>query len=114
MQTTSDSMEVLALVADEMDKQLWKWGEQNHPLIDSPAVSMVRKHFAREAALEKWSNDLLVQQGKLDWRGILLEEVYEALECDNADDAIAELAQVAAVAASAILSINRSGLGGKR
>lgn len=98
----------------ELDAQFEKWGEQNHPFISDGAagVTAIRAHFAWEAEDEQNSNDWAAKNGKLDWRGILLEEVYEALAEENAKRAVTELIQVAAVAIQAAASTQRNGLDG--
>lgn len=105
----AETSELLAQVADELNEQDIKWGEQNHPFVTFCEPG----HWQAEADAEKASNDLRAEHGDLDWRGILLEEVYEALAEDDADKACVELIQVAAVCISTIKSIRRNGLEGK-
>lgn len=93
-------------IADEMARQLGKWGEQNHPSKRGTAADytgMYNSDQCRERA------DLLAEMGQLTWADILMEEVAEALDADNLGDLRAELVQVAAVAASWIESIDRNG-----
>ncbi|MGA4995842.1 hypothetical protein [Nonomuraea bangladeshensis] len=84
----------------ELAAQDAKWGEQNHPngtgdaLANALGVPIggrladVHRRFCRNAA----------EVGKVTWRHILLEEIYEALAETAPDKLAAELLQVAAVA----------------
>ena len=99
-------------LADELQRQNVKWGEQNHPLVGGS--NAYRKSFAALAADLKRQNELRALTGSIGWDDILREEVYEALEEDDPARAVYELIQVAAVALQAALSIQRNGLDGTR
>lgn len=99
-------------LADELQRQNVKWGEQNHPMISGS--NAYRKSFAVLAAELKRQNELHALTGSISWDAILREEVYEALEEDDPARAVYELIQVAAVALQAALSIQRNGLNGTR
>ena len=99
-------------LADELQRQNVKWGEQNHPMLGGS--NAYRKSFAVLAAELKRQNALRALTGSIGWDDILREEVYEALETDNAAHAVYELIQVAAVALQAALSVQRNGLNGKK
>lgn len=92
----------------ETNEQLAKWGVQNHPALHSENA---RRDFAKLA--EKWKsiNDARVRDGSIAWDGILLEEVFEALELTDPFAMIDELVQVAAVAISMAASIERNNRG---
>lgn len=105
--------ELLARVAEELQAQDDKWGEQNHPLVmDYSEFGLTREGYGARADLWKRENDQRAKNGTLAWDGIQLEEVYEALAEDDAERAVTELIQTAAVAISAAASIQRNGLDG--
>ena len=99
-------------LADELQRQNVKWGEQNHPVLGGS--NNYRRSYAALAADLKHQNAYRAVTGSIGWDDILREEVYEALETDNAAHAVYELVQVAAVAIQAALSIQRNGLDGHR
>lgn len=99
-------------LADELQRQNVKWGEQNHPVLGGS--NSYRISYAALAAELKRQNEQRALSGSIGWDDILREEVYEALEADNASAAVYELIQVAAVALQAALSIQRNGLNGTR
>lgn len=92
-------------VKGEVYKQDEKWGPQSHPLVGGEYPDLLINTY-RECA-EEWKarNDSRVRAGALGWDGILLEEVFEALECDNVEAACGELVQVMAVCAQMILDL---------
>jgi hypothetical protein len=85
----------LGEVAQEMDRQYDKWGEQNHPMCDEYNSE---SGYARLAEIYKAANDALATKGTISWDGILLEEVFEAFAEINPKDQYDEMNQVAAVA----------------
>jgi len=101
--------EALRELHAELDAEVWaqddKWGQQDHPLIGSGVRELQREQYAQAAEDWKLRNDVRVQADWLGWDGILLEEVYEALECDTVESACEELVQVIAVAAQMILNL---------
>lgn len=99
----------LKRVADELLRQGYKWGEQNHPSFSGnlSEESVPSKENAEALAslynlptpqLAKAQCEKAAQDGTLTWMHILMEEVAECLEADNVQDLQAELIQVAAVA----------------
>lgn len=91
---------VLLEVAAERTAQDEKFGEQNHPDGTDPSFSTL-------ADAARVRVDASAQVGRLTWREILLEEVWEAMsEADRAALRI-ELLQVAAVAVAWVEKLDR-------
>lgn len=116
------AVDVLMAVMAERERQDAKWGEQNHPdgtggwcvldggaLLRAPLTGGDRRYEAEEAQADC---DLAAREGRLTWRHILLEEVYEALAEDDPARLRAELVQVAAVASAWVEAIDRRQAGG--
>jgi hypothetical protein len=111
--------EALAAARGEIDRQEELWGLQRHPLIglddkaydgtDMAEYDRDHMRYACADRAEHWkkTNDKRVSVGVLGWDGILLEEVYEALEAVDLEDQVTELLQVAAVAINAAISLRR-------
>lgn len=80
----------------ERQRQLQKFGEQHHPdMVGDPGTQCDRRgSFAERAAYYREVNS---SENTLDWTGILLEEVYEAVAEADPAKIRAELLQVAAV-----------------
>ncbi|WP_326768610.1 hypothetical protein OG978_32465 [Streptomyces sp. NBC_01591] len=103
--------------AEEIDQerqaQLKKFGDQHHPDMsgDASAQCEAREMFAEWADNYKAINDGELDprdtDRRLDWTGILLEEVYEALAESDPAQLRAELLQVAAVCAAWVSDIDR-------
>jgi hypothetical protein len=108
---------VLEEVADELRRQLDKWGIQNHP-----AGTGVGKHFAgaevedahpdvnfygNNANAFKEINDVHVENNTLTWMNILLEELFEAgaESQEDIEKLVEELVQTAAVAVAFAASV---------
>lgn len=108
---SQEQSDLLVRLADELQRQDVKWGEQNHPVLGGS--NNYRRSYAVLAADLKHQNAYRAVTGSIGWDDILRKEVYEALETDNATHAVYELVQVAAVAIQAALSIQRNGLNGK-
>lgn len=95
----------------ERRKQDAKWGEQNHPDGTGPHVVMAygdayagdHAHRARAVCQSA------AVAGRLTWRHILTEEVFEAFAEDDPTVLRAELIQIAAVAVAWIEAIDRRG-----
>lgn len=112
---TLNELKTLTRVADEVTYQGQAWGVQDHPdLPKDPAAGdpeLMRSMYAAYAHLWKKTNGARAADGAMAWDGILLEEVYEALELagleEHDEDLIGELVQVAAVAVSWIDAIQR-------
>lgn len=94
-------MKLLELLDKEMDNQNFKWGEQNHP----DGTGLMLYHVLADKTRKRC--DEAVANGKVTWRHILLEEVYEALAEDNPKTLSEELVQVAAVALQWVGAIQR-------
>lgn len=91
-------------VADERLKQNEKWGQQDHASVRGERA---RGQFAVQAETWKQINDARVAGDEIHWDGILLEEVFEALECKTEAEMRGELIQVAAVAVAWVEAIDR-------
>jgi hypothetical protein len=93
-------------VVAERERQIAKWGVQDHP----SSYSENERRVAERASV-RWKrvNDARVAEGTLTWDGILLEEVYEALAESDPAARRAELIQVAAVALAEVEAIDRRG-----
>lgn len=101
---------ILFEVGRECAGQIVKWGEQNHPDVSDefPGEAEInRSLFETYAHAHKRVNDEAAENGTLDWTGILLEEVYEALSESDPAKIREELIQVAAVAATWVDAIDR-------
>lgn len=98
---------VLREVAKERAEQDHQWGEQNHPMIGGMFPQAYRSNYALEARRWKDVNDYRVEKESLGFDGILLEEVFEALEEVDPVKQRAELVQVAAVAVGMVEALDR-------
>jgi hypothetical protein len=116
---------VLSEVLAERIAQDTKWGEQNHPDVETRDIPLVTHHYyASRADIWKQVNEERatpsrggrcftcpagegVPHGHTAWDGVLLEEVYEALAEDDPAKLRTELLQVAAVAVAWIEAIDR-------
>ena len=85
----------------ERQAQLAKFGDQRHP--DGTGLPMYQ-HAARRY---RDNADRAAASGRLAWRDVLLEEVYEALAEDGPAALRAELVQVAAVCAAWISDLDQ-------
>lgn len=101
---------ILVEVLSERYRQFEKWGVQSHVDIwesTADGIGEALECFRVMAARYKALND---DPNPTDWTGILLEEVYEALEQIGHDANLREeLVQVAAVAVAWIEAIDRRG-----
>lgn len=116
-------MSVLEEVAAERARQDAKWGEQNHPdgtgqypLVNIQVESLALPLFAgllgnldgpTLAKVAVGATDRRAGEGAVDWRDILLEEVFEAMAESDPDKIRLELIQVAAVATQWAEAIDR-------
>lgn len=107
---------VIRDVLDEMKRQDATWGEQNHPDLYADDPYRNERYYAAEAAAWKAENaGRVYQQNTLGaskdqncaWDGILLEEVFEALEEADPVKRRKELVQVAGVAMQWVAAIDR-------
>jgi len=100
-------------VDSERQRQLDKFGDQQHPDMvgDPSAQGDARDRFAEWAdnyrAINDGNLDPRDPDTCLDWTGILLEEVYEALAESDPAKLRAELIQVAAVCQAWVSDIDR-------
>lgn len=111
--TTPGLGRIAAEVDDERARQDARFGEQNHPDLAGDAEAQCD---AREV-FDEWAQnyrDINAAQfaprdpdHRLDWAGILLEEVYEALAEADPARIREELVQVAAVACAWVAAIDR-------
>lgn len=99
--------EILNEVHRERARQDQRWGEQNHHDVDPVSGDVLHANAGLRAANWKRVNDYRAEAGRLDWYGVLLEEVYEALAESDPERLIEELTQVAAVAVCWIECIKR-------
>lgn len=99
--------EVLHAVATERVSQFEKWGVQDHPMIGGLMPRAHTREYARLAANWKSTNDMRVENETLGFDGILLEEVFEALEEPDYAKQRAELVQAAAVVVAMIEALDR-------
>ncbi|MEU7381528.1 hypothetical protein AB0A91_16300 [Streptomyces sp. NPDC042207] len=96
----------------ERQRQIAKFGDQHHPDLsgDTTAQCDARDMFGEWAdnyrEINEGKFDPRDSDTRLDWTGILLEEVYEALAEADPAKIRAELIQVAAVCAAWIADID--------
>lgn len=98
--------EIFQAVRKERDRQVEKFGEQNH------RDTSLKKPFTGRTRANMWRSFNAVDQitGHINWETILLEEVYEASDEARAGDTKLlkeELIQVMAVCAAWIDCIDR-------
>lgn len=114
--STPEDRAIAREVLAERARQDEKWGEQNHPDLHSGYLpleesvgSLVAEHdlFAELARRYKTLNHLAALTATIDWTGILLEEVYEALAESDPARLRTELLQVAAVTQAWAAAIDR-------
>lgn len=101
----------------ERQRQLAKFGDQHHPDLSGREAAQC---VAREM-FDEWAQNYRDINGgnfdprdpdrRLDWTGILLEEVYEALAESDPAKLRAELIQVAAVCAAWIADLDSREVG---
>lgn len=95
---------ILAEVVSELDRQVERWGIQDHPL--TTWLEPKNWHFAAENMKVMFST-MKENHSNPGWDLIMMEEVAEAFAETDLEKARAELIQVAAVAISAIENIDR-------
>jgi hypothetical protein len=113
MSAEKDSLGMLTVLEDireERRRQVEKWGVQSHPDLSDFAEDGIRHWYGSMAENWKKMNDSPLEGLELDWRGILLEEVFEAIAEESPTRLRAELVQVAAVAVAWIEDIDSRGL----
>lgn len=99
---------IIEAVVAERAAQDFKWGEQNHPDVDTSARS--NHSMLLRPDLFKRKVDQAATDGLLTWTDILLEELSEAVAEAAKEDLVAlkeELIQVTAVAVAWIEAIER-------
>jgi hypothetical protein len=102
----------VAEVAEEMNRQIAKWGEQNHPDYFLPDVFEVSVEHDIELTTEfaKALCDERLGATECSWQDILNEELMEARDEAIAGNIVTlreELIQIAAVACSWVNAIDR-------
>lgn len=111
------TQELLARVGQEMERQVAKWGTQNHASTGGYDVLDSCYHYEQRPTAQEAKDlcDGLASgeiEGVLTWTDIFLEEVLEAreeAENGNLEALKEELIQCAAVALSWVQSIERNG-----
>lgn len=121
---TVQKPDIFSDIQKEMNRQVKKWGKQNHPMVPkkghggwgyTPDHSRTCNDYECPTAdRAKFICDSSAKQGGLTYFHILLEEVCEAIEAANvhgdfSSELRAELIQVAAVTASMIQLIDEGG-----
>lgn len=94
--------DVLEEVAAERERQIRKWGRQDH--LESGSGG---SHNRTRANIAKAEYDDMVAYGELQWIHILTEEFWEALAEPEGPELRQELIQVAAVAIAWVEAIDR-------
>jgi hypothetical protein len=98
----------------EKQKQLDKWGEQNHPILDSilierDSIRMCEEYHLPSEIVAKQNVDINAKRNTLTYMHILVEEVAEAASCkDNIENLRNELIQIATVAISMVESLEKN------
>lgn len=101
-------------VSSEMERQLEKWGDQNHPILDQLLVNRHADRMCQEYEIPTEDRarqlcEIHSRRGDVTYMHILMEEVSEAASCGTNVEALRkELVQVAAVTITAILSLDRN------
>lgn len=90
----------------EAYRQVELWGVQHHPVHQVIGRPTYSAGFRARADEWKRINALRVDEGRLSWDGILLEEVFEALAETDPKKQREELIQTAAVALSMVADID--------
>lgn len=106
---------ILEEVKQEQERQVKKWGIQNHPDYTvlgllPPSLPVMMNATADNA---KYICDVKFKNGKVSWNDIFVEEALEASEEAKLGNTAAlreELIQVAAVACSWVDAIDRRGV----
>jgi hypothetical protein len=106
---------IFDLVTDEMDRQVKKWGVQNHPSVDR--ILSTRNPYPKDRICEEYEIpteerakqlcDTHAERGDLTWAHIIVEELSEVVSAPNEELRKEELIQLIAVATSWIKSIDR-------
>ncbi len=105
-------------VRKEMERQVEKWGEQNHPSVLPLSQSEAARNLSFEAPPSwyynlpseksvKFACDEAAKSGRLTYAHIAVEELVEAIDADTDEDRRAELIQAAAVLLSWVGAIDR-------
>jgi hypothetical protein len=97
------TIEVLRQVNAERQAQEAKWGEQNHP-DGTGSLS-----YAARALQAKYQCQQAAEEGRITYRHILEEEVWEAFAESDPTKLRDELIQVAAVAVAWVEKLDREG-----
>lgn len=100
---TDEIGDVLRLVFDERQRQIKKWGVQNHR--DGTGSGLLDTRNANDARRE--CDRMHYEMHDVSWLHILQEEFLETAETETVDDLKKELVQLAAVAVAWVEAINR-------
>lgn len=103
LEAGSLSVQVLAKIHQERQRQFFRWGLQELKLDTG-------KRYEMHAEYHKARCNAHARQNRAAWSDVLLEEVYEALTETDPDKLAAELVQVAAVAAQIVEYLQRKGM----
>ena len=104
-------------VLDEVDAQLGKWGEQNHPSIDTVLLNreggctpdrMCEEYEIPTENRAKFLCDMASNKQELTWTHIAVEELSEVVCAADDKTRRGELVQLAAVILNWIDSIDRN------
>lgn len=101
----------------EMQAQAEQWGEQNHPdgtgaayisLQEYPIEADMAKTFIEGVASRyRMATENAAREGKLTWRHIILEEMFEAMAEDDGEKLEKEIVQTLAVGFSWLAARDR-------
>lgn len=121
MRLTAEDHEAFILDCEnvwiEMNAQVEQWGEQNHPdgtgaayvsMQDHPVPGDMAKTFVEGIASRyRMATENAAKEGKLTWRHIILEEMFEAMAEDDGEKLEKEIVQVLAVGFSWLAARDR-------
>lgn len=99
---------VLYEIFCERQRQVAKWGEQNHPSIDRSAGSPTQAERDHAMRLAREECDRAAAEGRVTWEHIAKEEFKEALATMTTSELRAELVQTTAVLVAWIECIDRN------
>lgn len=108
--------DILLDIVSERHRQDEKWGEQNHPsvdtvLLDRPggcSAERMCEHFeVPNETRAKFLCDTADKNGQLTWSHIAVEELSEAISAPDDEQRLDELHQLAAVVVAWIENIKR-------
>lgn len=95
-------------VKDELDRQLTKWGEQNHPSVIN-GLSPESLAYTYGIPVETLAKAHCDNAATITWAHIAVEELCEAVAASSDSERRIELIQLAAVIVSWIECLDRNG-----